>query len=127
MAVKFLSSGWADELKRRLNEDPAVAAALGDASVTIQQTIATNDGPVEYWLSVAGGAVDLGIGSVEAPDATIVQDYATAVGLAKREVNAVTAFMIGRIKVHGNVGTLMGLQPALGLLSEHMLAMDIEY
>ncbi|MEX2275927.1 MAG: SCP2 sterol-binding domain-containing protein [Actinomycetota bacterium] len=127
MAVKFLSEAWAAELQERLNGDPAFGKAVAGQTVAIQQAIATGDGPVDYWLKVADGVVSLGVGSIDDADATIEQDYATAVGLARREVSPVAAFMTGKIKVEGNLGTLMALQSALGLLADHMSAMDIEY
>lgn len=127
MAVKFLSEEWAAELQQRLNGDPAFAKAVAGQTVAVQQSISTGDGPVDYWLKVADGVVALGVGTIEGADATIEQDYATAVGLARREVSPVAAFMTGKIRVQGNLGTLMGMQSALGLLADHMAAMDIEY
>jgi putative sterol carrier protein len=127
MSVKFLSPEWAAELAARLNADPKFAEATAGRSVTIQQTITSEDGPVDYWLTLDGGVVALGLGTADDPTATIIQDYATAVGLARREVNPVTAFLFGRIKIEGGLGPLMDLQPALGLLADHMAEMDIEF
>ena len=127
MAVKFLSEAWAAQLQERLNGDPSFGKAVAGQTVAIHQVIATREGSVDYWLKVADGVVTLGVGSIDDADATIEQDYATAVGLARREINPVTAFMTGKIRVQGNLGTLMGLQAALGLLADHMSAMDIEY
>jgi putative sterol carrier protein len=127
VTVTFLSQEWADELARRLNGDPAFAEATAGRSIKIQQTIATDAGPVDYWLTLDDGVVALGLGTVDAPDATIAQDYATAVGLARREVNPVTAFMLGKIKIQGGFAPLLDLQPALGLLADHMAEMDIRF
>ena len=59
---------------------------------------------------IADGAIDMGVGDADAPDATITQSYDTAVKLAKSELSVVTAFMTGKVKVAGNMGMLMGLQ-----------------
>ena len=127
VSVRFLSPEWAAELATRLNADPKFAEATAGRSVTIQQTITAEDGPVDYWLTLDDGVVTLGLGTAPNPTATITQDYSTAVGLARREVNPVTAFMLGRIRIAGSLGSLMDLQPALGLLADHMAEMDIEF
>jgi putative sterol carrier protein len=49
------------------------------------------------------------------------------VALAKREINPVTAFMMGKIKVDGNMGMLMGLAGALGKLADAMGTLDVAY
>jgi putative sterol carrier protein len=69
----------------------------------------------------------MGPGDVEGPDATISQDYETAVGLARGEVNAVSAYLTGRIKISGNLMLLMGLQGALAELPIVMQEMDVDY
>jgi putative sterol carrier protein len=67
------------------------------------------------------------VGELEGPDATITQDYDSAVALARSELNPVTAFMTGRIKITGNMMVLMGLQNALAVLPGVMDEMDIDY
>ena len=37
------------------------------------------DGETHYWIRIGGGAIDMGIGDAEAPDATITESYETAV------------------------------------------------
>jgi putative sterol carrier protein len=95
----------------------------------VRRTHITMDGadPAHYWTIVDGGKIQLGVGDVENPDATITQSYDTAVALARREANPVTAFMMGKIKVDGNMGMLMGLAGALGKLAEVMSTLDVEY
>jgi putative sterol carrier protein len=127
VAVRFLSAEWAAELRDRLNGDDAFTKAIGAQSVAIQQVITQAGGPTEYWLRIDGGRVDLGMGSVEGPDATITQSYETAVALARSELNAVSAFMTGRIKISGNMMVLMGLQNALAQLPRVMAQMDVAY
>jgi putative sterol carrier protein len=127
MSVEFLSQEWADELKRRLNADPAFTSALGSQAVKIQQVITRPDGGAGYWLRIEGGQIDLGMGEIAGADATITQDYATAASLARGELNPVTAFMTGQIKITGNMMSLMGLQSALSRLPAVMAQMDIAY
>ena len=126
MTVKFLSEEWAQELKQRLNATEAFTNALGEQSATIQQVIATPDGQTKYWLRIQGGTIDLGMGEIDSPDVTITQDYETAVALARSELNAVTAFMTGKLKID-NLMKVMGLQGAFANLPVVMQEMDVDY
>jgi putative sterol carrier protein len=128
VTVKFLSAEWAQELQERLNANPTFTQAIGSQSVKIQQVITGNtDGTLQYWLRLENGRVDLGVGELQGPDATITQDYDSAVALARSELNPVTAFMTGRIRIAGNMMVLMGLQNALAVLPGVMAEMDIDY
>ncbi len=126
MAVKFLSTGWAEAVKAALNASADFKKAAGDQKATIQQVI-TGDTETRYWIIIDAGTIDLGVGDAPEPDATISQSYDTAVGLAKGSVSAVTAYMTGKIKVTGNMGKLLGLQGALGQLPVAMTTLDVEY
>ncbi|HYH27338.1 MAG TPA: SCP2 sterol-binding domain-containing protein, partial [Actinomycetota bacterium] len=64
---------------------------------------------------------------VENPDATITQDYQTAVGLWRNEINATQAYMSGKIKVTGDLMKLMALQGVFGKLPEAIKELDVEY
>ncbi|MDP9184205.1 MAG: SCP2 sterol-binding domain-containing protein [Actinomycetota bacterium] len=128
MSIRFLSDDWASAVMDAANADEGFTKAAGVASARIQQII-TKDGaePTRYWTIVTDGKIQLGVGDVEGPDATITQSYETAVALARREANPVTAFMMGKIKVDGNMGLLMGLAGALGKLADVMSTLDVEY
>ena len=76
---------------------------------------------------IADGTIDMGIGDLDTVDATITESYDSAVALSKGELNAVTAFMTGKIRIAGNMGMLMGLQGALAHLGTAMASMDVEY
>jgi putative sterol carrier protein len=125
--VQFLSDEWTVELKRRLNDSDAFRAAAGSTNATIQNVIATSDGQKRYWIKIADGGVDLGAGHAEQADATIEQDYDTAAALARSELNPVTAFMTGKIRINGSMMLLMQLQGALTELAREMQEMDVDY
>ena len=127
MPVQFLSDEWASELKRRLNESESFRRGIANTNATIQQVITTSEGERRYWLKTENGQVDMGQGDAPNADATIAQDYDTAVALARSELNAVTAFMTGKIRISGNLGLLMGLQGALSELPRVMQEMDVDY
>ena len=127
MPVQFLSPEWIEELEKRLNASDTFRAAASAANVTIQNVIETPDGAKRYWMRFEGGSVKLEAGDAEKADATIEQDYATAVALAKSELNPVSAFMTGKIRINGSMMLLMQLQGALSELAKEMQEIDVDY
>jgi putative sterol carrier protein len=127
MSVKFLSDEWATALTSTLNASDSFRQAAQGHTATIQQVITGPDGETRYWIRIADQSIDMGVGDIENPDATITQSYEIAVGLAKSEVSPVTAFMTGKIKVAGNMGLLLGLQGVLTQLPDAMQTIDVEY
>ena len=127
MPVQFLSAEWTQELEKRLNASEAFKRASASADVTIQNVINTPDGPKRYWMRFESGSVKLEAGDAEKADATIEQDYATAVALAKSELNPVSAFMTGKIRINGSMMLLMQLQGALSELAKEMQEIDVDY
>jgi putative sterol carrier protein len=114
-------------VKAELNANDAFRQAAASQQATIQQVITSSEGDTHYWIVIADGAIDMGVGDADAPDATITQSYDTAVKLAKSELSVVTAFMTGKVKVAGNMGMLMGLQGALSQLPTAMQAVETDY
>jgi putative sterol carrier protein len=127
MPVQFLSPEWTEELEKRLNASDEFRAAAAAANVTIQNVIATPDGAKRYWMRFEAGSVKLEAGDAEKADATIEQDYDTAVALAKSELNPVSAFMTGKIRINGSMMLLMQLQGALSELAKEMQEIDVDY
>ncbi len=125
--MKFLSQEWADALTGHLNASEGFKEAAASANATIQQVITTTDGEVHYWTRLTPGSIEMGIGDADGPEATITQSYETAVALAKRELSPITGFMMGKIKVAGNMGMLLSLQGVLTQIADAMGSMDVEY
>ena len=128
MSIRFLSEEWAAAVMEAVNGTDEFSQAAGTAAARIQQVITKPDGGVaHYWTVVADGRIELGLGDIENPDATITQSYETAVALAKSELSPVTAFMTGKVKVGGNMGLLLSLQGVLTQLPDAMRAIDVQY
>jgi putative sterol carrier protein len=127
VAVQFLSTEWADAVKQALNANEAFRQAAASSSASLQQVITKDGQETHYWIRIAEGAIDMGIGDVDAPDATITQSYDTAVALARSELSVVTAFMTGKVKVAGNMGLLLSLQGALSQLPGAMGTIETDY
>ncbi len=128
MPVRFLSEEWVAELKERLNASEAFASKAKGARATLLQVITgTPEGERRYWIRIDDGTVDMGIGDVERPDAVITQDYETAAQMARSEINPVSAFMTGRLRIDGSMMLLMQLQGALAELPKAIAEMDVDY
>jgi putative sterol carrier protein len=125
--VQFLSDEWTAEVERRLNESDAFRKAAGSANATIQNVIRTPEGAKRYWLRISNGAVELQPGDADQADATIEQDYETAAALARSELNPVSAFMTGKIRINGSMMLLMQLQGALTEFARVMQEIDVDY
>ena len=127
MPVRFLSDEWTTELELRLNESEAFRKAAAGRDATIQNVIRTPEGEKRYWLRIAGGAVELSAGDAPIADATIEQNYETAAALARSELNPVSAYMTGKIRINGSMMLLMQLQGALTEFARVMQEMDVDY
>ncbi len=128
MPVRFLSDEWVQELKERLNASESFARNAGGAKARLQQVVTgTPEGERRYWITIEDGKVDMGPGDVPQPDATIIQDYETAAQMARSEINPVSAFMTGRLKINGSMMLLMQLQGAIAELPKAMDEMDVDY
>lgn len=127
MSVKFLTDEWADAVKGAINSNEAFQKSAGSQNAKIQQVVNTPEGEKRYWFKLEGGQADLGIGDLDSPDATITQDYDTAVALAKNELTGTAAYMSGKLKVSGDLMKLMQLQGALTQLPSALKDLDVEY
>ena len=127
MAVKFLSEEWAQEVKQALQGNEQIKSAAGSMTARIQQVITSGDGDTRYWFTMEGGQVDLGMGDIDNPDATITQDYDTAAALSKGELTGTAAYMSGKLKVSGDLMKLMQLQGAMGQMPAVLKELDVDY
>ncbi len=123
--AKFLSDEWMSEADDAVKTDPTFtsAAAGKDLKVQFHVTDVAEVGELEYFMSIDGGQTQIAKGSLDEPDVTVTSDYETSVGIAKGELNTQMAFMTGKIKVAGNLATLMMHQNIISAwagLSENM-------
>ncbi|HAI21777.1 MAG TPA: sterol-binding protein [Clostridiales bacterium UBA8153] len=77
------------------------------------QFIVTGEGGGDYHLTAAKGAASIHPGRAGSPDVTVTvaaQDFAL---LVKGELNPMSAFFSGRLRVSGDMGRAMQLQSIL--------------
>lgn len=97
------------EMPNRFN-----AASVGDMDATVQFSL-SGEGGGDWHVTVAGGSMTVVEGAADGATATILMEAADFVAMSTGELNAMAAFMSGKIKVEGDLGTVMKLQPALGM------------
>jgi putative sterol carrier protein len=129
MGVQFLSEEWTKAVQDALNDNAAFKGAVGSLNAKIQQVVTTDGGDEKrYWFTIADGQVALGPGDLEGgADATITQDYATAVALSKNELTGVAAYMSGKIKIAGDMMKLMQLQGPMAQMPAALSSVDVDY
>jgi len=117
MTHPFLSEEWMTAAKE-IRERYAGQVPEVTTSIRINQIITDvpfGDGEVRSYLDTSSGAVTMELGELEAADATVTTDYATAKALFVDQDQAVAmqAFMSGKIKVQGDMMKMMAMQTAI--------------
>jgi hypothetical protein len=120
--TKYLSQDWLDRAR-------ALAAGQPErpgASAEIQWLVAKGpDGDIAYWWQLRDGRlVESSLGKLDEPDITLSLSYEDSVKIQKGELDANAAFMQGRMKAAGNMGTFMQLLPITN--SPEYLALQAE-
>jgi putative sterol carrier protein len=128
VGLKFLSAEWAQAVQDALNANQAFRSSVGAISANVQQVVTGPAGESRYWFKVGSGEAALGVGdSPEPVDATITQDYDTAVALMKNELTGMAAYMSGKLRVAGDLMKLMQLQGPIGNMPAALQDLDIDY
>jgi len=128
VGVKFLSEEWTQAVQDALNSSDAFRNAAGSQTAKVQQVVTAPEGEKRYWFKLEGGKAELGTGdAADQVDATITQDYDTAVALSKNELTGTAAYMSGKLRVSGDLMKLMQLQGALGQMPAALKDLDVDY
>jgi putative sterol carrier protein len=129
--MKFMTQEWFDAVSKELDQNDNFKIAISNVNLGIQQvaTEVPSGGEIHHFLKADNGQFELGVGDLEAPDATMSASYADAVLIHKGELDAMSAFSSGRMLVQGNLAVLMQHQAVLAQMSAAMEAVrdDTEY
>ena len=75
---------------------------------------ATGEDGGQWTLTLSDDGIKLEEGETATPDVTFTMDAQDFVAIANGELNAISAFMQGKVKVTGNMALAMRLQNLLG-------------
>jgi putative sterol carrier protein len=129
MALKFLTEEWAQTMTTKLNASDDFKNAASSQEVKLQQVVTDtpDGGEGKYYFTIEGGNATISLGEISDADATITQNYETAVAINKQELNAQNAFMQGKLKISGNMMKLMQLQSVFNAMPKAVSDVDVEY
>ena len=108
MATSAEIAGIFDTMVKRF--DPAKAEGL---NATIQFDLSGDNGGA-YWLRIADGKAESGVGQSESPRMTLKAKADDFVGMLNGTMNPMQAFMTGKVKIQGDTGLAMKLMPLIG-------------
>jgi putative sterol carrier protein len=127
MPVKYLSQEWIDAYNAALAGD-AVRSALKGKSATLQMVISdAPQGEIRYWLRIADGGAEAGLGDLDGADVTIRQSYETSAQVNKGELDGQKAFTQGKVKIGGKMLKMMQLRGPLAQVQTALAGIDTEY
>jgi putative sterol carrier protein len=69
----------------------------------------------DWTINIADGKVDVNKGKAESPSATINMDGDDYVKMMSGELNPMMAFMSGKVKVDGDLNSVMKMQSIFGM------------
>jgi putative sterol carrier protein len=104
MATKEEVNQIFPEMANRFN--PAKAEGV---NATIQFNLSGDNGGL-YWVKIADGKAESGEGQAENPKMTLKAAADDWFAVATGKMNAMQAFMSGKIKIEGDMGMAMKLQ-----------------
>ena len=107
--TKYLSQEWLDQARGLAAGQPERA----DATARIQWLVTKGpEGDVAYWWQLVDGRlVESSLGKLDDPDITLTLSYEDSVKIQQGDLDANAAFMQGRMKAAGNMGTFLQLLP----------------
>jgi putative sterol carrier protein len=91
------------------NFDPKKAEGIN----AVVQFDLTGDNGGQYWIKIADGKLDAGEGQAENPKVTLKAAADDWMAVANGTLNPMQAFMSGKIKIQGDMGLALKLQPLL--------------
>lgn len=85
------------------------AAKAGNVKASVQFNL-TGEGGGTWTIKIADGKCEAQEGAAESPTATVMAAAADYLALARGELNAMSAFMSGKIKIAGDMSIMMKFQ-----------------
>ena len=111
--AEFLSDEWIAAMNSAASGSDSLRRATAKVRLTIQQVVKQGQDERCYLVRVDHGKVTVESGRDPAADLTITEDAETAAAVARGEMTPQIAFMLGRIRVSGDMPALMATYEAL--------------
>jgi len=102
--ARYLSDEWFELL------GAGPAGPVAEPALVLQHVITGGpDGDTRYHVRVSGGRAVIvrGVATDPVPDATFTEDYRTAASIASGELTTAAALLAGRIRVAGDMASLV--------------------
>lgn len=112
------SEAWIAALDAAARADDGLREASVGRHVVIGQEVRDGDGTHRWHVVLDDGEIAVRPGAAPDPDVTFSQDAETARAVAAGDLPARTAFVMGRIRLGGDVSVLVELGPALAGLGD---------
>jgi hypothetical protein len=113
----FLSPEWMDAARaiREKYRDQAPKVAVVVRFNLVATNVPFGDGIVNSHMDTSSGEVVMDLGHLDSVDATLTTDYVTArsIFVEQDPQKAMEAFLMGKVKVEGDVLKLMAMQTAM--------------
>ena len=109
----FLSDEWIEAMNSAAAGSDGLRHATAKVRLTIQQVVKRGEDERCYVVRVDHGRVTVEAGRDPDADLTITEDADTAAAVAQGEMSPQIAFMLGRIRVTGDMPALMASYEAL--------------
>jgi hypothetical protein len=117
LAHLFLSPEWMDAARaiREKYRDQAPKVAVVVRFNLVATNVPFGDGVINSHMDTSSGEVVMDLGHLDTVDATLTTDYVTArsIFVEQDPQKAMEAFLMGKVKVEGDVLKLMAMQTAM--------------
>ena len=126
--AQFLSDEYMAAVTEALANHPGFANAISDVALDLQFVVTeADDGDIDYRMVIKDGTATIARGTGNNPDVTVTNTYETAAGISRGELNTQMAFMTGKLKVAGNMATLMRHQAVINQFAAAVSDLEVEY
>ena len=112
------TDAWIAAADAAAQTDPGLREAAVGRHVVIAQEVVDGERRTRWHVVLDDGEVAVRAGWPEEPDVTFSQDAAVADRIARGEVAARTAFVLGQGRLGGDVARLLEVAPALAGLGD---------
>ncbi len=123
---QYLSAEWMGAMQRVAATVPSPEPPPQEALTIEQHVTGAPGGDVTYHLTVDAAGVRVEPGTSPNPTITFTQDYETAAAIARGDLSAQTAFMVGQLRVRGDLPALVANQEVLAGLDDRFAPVRAE-